>query len=111
MEQKPELLKQAAAMLKTEHGKRLELEKRAHAEKLAFRKVELGITEPFSSYEDFRKEAAAIEAEGDLALVEKALEYGTLGGHRSGTLEKQASSERGSLNPIEHLILHGELSE
>lgn len=108
--EKSEFLKKAAVMLKSEHGKRVELEKRAHAEKLAFRKVELGIAEPFTSYDDFRKEAEAILKEGDLALVEKALEYGTAGGHRSGTLEKQASLEKGT-NPIEHLVLHGELLE
>ena len=104
------LLKKAGVMLEKEHILRTGLEKQARAGKLAFRKVELGLRDPFVSHEDFVKEANSILAEDNLDLIEKAIEFGTLGGHRTGDLEKKASSSSDS-NPITHLLETGELLE
>ena len=104
------LLKRAGVMLEKEHGIRTELEKQARAGKLAFRKVELGLRDPFVSHEDFIKEASSILKEDNLDLIEKAIEYGTLGGHTTGDLEKKANYSS-DLNPITHLITTGELIE
>jgi hypothetical protein len=108
MEQKEQLLKTAGKMLKTEHDIRLGLEKKAQAEKIAFRKVELGIIDAFSDYESFQKEANALMTE-DLALVEKAIEYGVLGSHQTGSLEKKASASGRHADIMNHFVLTGEV--
>jgi len=108
MSDKDQLLKTAGRMLKDEHDVRLGLEKKAQAEKIAFRKVELGILEPFNDYESFQKEANALLTE-DLALVEKAIEYGVLGSHQTGNLEKKANASGKSADIMNHFVLTGEV--
>lgn len=102
------LLKTAGKMLKVEHDARLGLEKKAHAEKLAFKKVELGIIEPFNDYEAFQKEANALLSE-DLILLEKAMEYGVSGSHQSGGLEKKANVSRNPSDFMNHFVRTGEV--
>lgn len=106
--EKDQLLKTAGKMLKEEHDVRLGLEKKAQAEKIAFRKVELGIIEPFSDYDSFQKEANALLTE-DLALVEKAIEYGVLGSHQTGSLEKKANASTSPADIMNHFVRTGEL--
>ena len=107
-EDKDVLLKTAGKMLKTEHDARLGLEKKAQAEKLAFRKVELGVIEPFSDYESFQKEANALLGE-DLNLVEKAMEYSVSGSHQTGSLEKKANASRKPSDFMNHYVRTGEV--
>jgi hypothetical protein len=106
--EKDQLLKTAGRMLKDEHDLRVGFEKKAQAEKIAFRKVELGIIEPFSDYDSFQKEANALLTE-DLALVEKAIEYGVLGSHQTGNLEKKANASGRPADIMNHYILTGEV--
>jgi uncharacterized protein YqeY len=108
MDKNQELLKTAGKMLKSEHDARLTLEKKARAEKIAFRKVELGIIEPFADYESFQKEANALVTE-DLNLVEKAIEYGVHGSHQTGDLEKKANVSLRPADIMNHFVLTGEL--
>ena len=108
-EDKDKLLKTAGKMLKEEHGLRLDLEKKAKAEKIAFRKVELGLVDPFADYETFQKEANALMTE-DLELVEKAIEYGVQGSRQTGSLEKKASVSQDPAGALNHYILTGEFN-
>jgi hypothetical protein len=104
-----QMLKTAGEMLKQEHLEKVALEKVARAQKLAFRKVEMGIVEPFTSYEAMTKEAEAILKDGDLDLTERAMDLGITGGHRSGELTKQASSGAQPTDVFNHFVLTGEL--
>lgn len=108
----PELVKKAGVLLKQEHTRRLELEKQAtadalekRAQRIAFREVELGITLPFQTFEDFQQKVASL-AQENLDVVEKALERG-YSRSASESLEGGASGKK--LNPMEHYVLHGEL--
>lgn len=109
----PEQIKLAGEMLKKEHTERLRLEKvagdfekKAKAEKLAFREVELGITEPFKNFDDFQKKIASL-LEDDLEVLEKALDRGYGAARRGGELAGDAGTK--SMNPFEHFVRTGEL--
>jgi hypothetical protein len=109
----PEHIKQAGVLLKQEHDERVRLEKvasafekKAQAEKLAFREVELGISEPFKNYEEYQEKVANLLKE-DLAVVEKALERGYGSAPRAGELVGETSNK--VTNPFEHFVRTGEL--
>jgi hypothetical protein len=114
----PELIKKAGELLKVEHAERLRLEKLAAendrtklAQKLAYREVELGITEPFKSHDEFQEKVASLLTE-DLGVVEKALERGYLGSRNAGELVndgKPALSKEYD-NPLAQWIMHGEMT-
>ena len=87
-----EQIKTAGLLLKREHEERLRLEKEANdlklekkAMKVAFREVELGITEPFRSLEAFHTKVATLMKE-DLDVVEKALDRGYGSANNVGSL-------------------------
>lgn len=109
-----EMVKQAGVLLKQEHELRKEadakilahdLEKRAT--KIAFREVELGYNEPFSSYDELMEKVASLMKE-DLDVLEKALERGygpggnVKGGELAEDLKKTASS-----NPLHNWVMNG----
>ena len=108
-----EMVKKAGEMLKAEHARRLELEKEAsvlvlekRAAKVAFREVELGISEPFKNFEEFQQKVASL-MQDDLDVVEKALDRGYSGSRRLGDLENSTGK---GLNPFDHFVRTGELS-
>lgn len=108
----PEHIKQAGVLLQKEHDERVRLEKvaadfekRARAEKLAFREVELGIVEPYKTYDDYQKKVASL-LQDDLAVVEKALERGYGTARRDGELTGDVKK---ITNPLEHYVRTGEL--
>lgn len=109
LKEKDEMLKTAGRMLKQEHESRSLLEKKARAQKIAFKKVEMGIVDPFNSYEALEKEATAILEHDDLDVLEKALEIGVIGGHRSGELEKKANLSSNPADVFNHFVTTGEL--
>lgn len=109
----PEQIKLAGEMLKKEHTERMRLEKvaedfekKARAEKLAFKEVELGITEPFKNHEEFQKKVASL-LEDDLSILEKALERGYGTSQRLGELVGETSAK--VTNPFDHYVRTGEL--
>jgi len=109
----PEHIKQAGELLKQEHAERMrleklaaEFEKKARAEKLAFREVELGITEPFKNFDDYQKKVASL-LNDDLDVLEKALERGYGASRRAGELVEGAGGK--VTNPFEHFVRTGEL--
>ncbi len=111
---RPEHIKQAAELLKKEHSERLRLEKLAEqtslekrAQRIAFREVELGVCEPFRSFDEFSEKVAALAKE-DLDVVEKALERGYTSGSRLGG-ELVGDGRQKPNNPLEHFVLTGEL--
>jgi transcriptional regulator GlxA family with amidase domain len=108
----PEHIKQAAALLKQEHVERLRLEKVAQAfemkdraQKLAFREVELGVAEPFKTYDEYQQKVASLMTE-NLDIVEKALERGYGSSRKDGELAGESGKTK---NPFEHYVLTGEL--
>jgi hypothetical protein len=108
----PEHIKQAGELLKKEHEERVRLEKvaadfekKARAEKLAFREVELGISEPFKTHDDYQKKIASLLGE-DLDVLEKALERGYGNSRRGGELVGSGGKVE---NPFEYFIRTGEL--
>jgi len=107
-----EQVKQAGVVLKRVNEEKLRLEKVAsdlqlekRAMQIAFKEVELGIAEPFRSFEELQTKVAGLMVE-DLDVVEKALErgYGSLG--NVGTLADEVRDNR---NSFERWILSGEL--
>lgn len=109
----PEHIKQAGELLQRQSTElsRLEkvaadFEKRARAEKLAFREVELGITEPFKNFDEYQKKIASL-VQDDLDVLEKALERGYGTSRRSGELVGETSGKVN--NPFEHYVRTGEL--
>lgn len=110
----PETIKQAGALIVRMRDENAELEKVAsasvlekRAQKIAFREVELGIAEPFKSHQEFQEKIASLLAEGDLDVVEKALDRGYATSRRDGTLDGSVVKE---LNVFEHFVRTGELS-
>jgi hypothetical protein len=108
----PEHIKQAGELIgrqQVELG-RLEkvaadFEKRARAEKLAFREVELGISEPFKNLDEYHKKIASLVGD-DLDVLEKALERGYGTSRRLGELEGPGGKVE---NPFEHFVRTGQL--
>jgi methylphosphotriester-DNA--protein-cysteine methyltransferase len=107
-----EQVKQAGLLLKREHEERLRLEKVAQdnelekkAMRIAFREVELGITEPYKTHEEFLQKVANLKEE-DLDVVEKALERGYGSARRFGELA-EGPVNKGS-NVLERWVLNGE---
>jgi hypothetical protein len=107
-----EQVKLAGALLKREHELRLTLEKEAQdlklekrAMKVAFREIELGLSEPYKSHEEFLTKVASLMRE-DLDVVEKALERGYGPARRDGELADEVGK---SMNPFERWVKHGEL--
>jgi len=108
-----EQVKQAGIMLKKEHEERLRLEKEAgdlklekRATQIAFREVELGISEPFKNFTAFQTKVASLMSE-DLDVVEKALQRGYGSPNRIGTLDDETKSK--AKDPLSRWILDGEL--
>jgi hypothetical protein len=113
----PEMIKKAGELLKTEHAERLRLEKVAAdnerektAQKIAYREVELWITEPFKSHQEFQEKVASLMTE-DLEVVEKALERGYTGSRNAGELvgDGGPAPKKGYDNPLAQWIITGEL--
>jgi hypothetical protein len=111
---KLEHIKLAGDLLKREHAERVRLEKVAsdaiqekRAQKIAFREVELGISEPFKSFDDFQTKVASLRTE-NLEVLEKALERGYGNSQSFGELDVE-SNNRKNRNPLEHFVLTGEL--
>ena len=109
-----EQVKQAGMVLKKVNEERLRLEKVAgdlqmekRAMQIAFREVELGLSEPFSSFEELQVKVASLMKE-DLDVVEKALQrgYGKLG--NVGTLAEETHA-KSDLNVFERWVLEGQL--
>ena len=113
----PEMIKKAGELLKTEHEERLRLEKVAadnererRAQKLAYREVELGITEPFKSHSEFHEKVASLMTD-DLDVVEKALERGYTGSRNAGELVGEGKPLNKEYdNPLAQWIMNGELT-
>lgn len=110
----PEQIKTAGELIRKLDQERQELKKEAtahelekRAAKIAFREVELGIAQPFESMQAFQEKVASILAEGDLDVVEKALERGYTGSRK--TSELAGSSPANGKNPFERFVLTGEL--
>lgn len=109
-----EHIKQAGELLRREHTERVRLEKVAsslelekRAQKLAFREVELGVCEPFRTFDEFAEKVASLAKE-DLDVVEKALERGYGSSRRTGD-ELVGETKYKVSNPLEHFVLTGEL--
>lgn len=109
-----DLIKKAGALLKQEHEARLSLEKQAEdaalekrATRVAFREVELGLREPFRSYEELTEKVAALVKEGDIASVEKALARGYGATRQIGELDTSGTGGR-KLNPLEEWVWNGD---
>lgn len=68
-----DLRKTAASVMLHLHEKNKGHEKRAHATRLLYRQIELGLVCPPQSYSDFETKLASLVTE-DLAVLEKALE-------------------------------------
>lgn len=110
----PEIIKQAGELLKREHEERVRLEKQAsesvlekRAQKLAFREIELGISEPFKTHEEFTQKVASLMQE-NLDIVETALERGYGNSRRTGELSDGETNKKGR-NPFEQFVWTGEL--
>jgi hypothetical protein len=108
-----EMVKQAGMVLKKVNEEKLRLEKEAgdfrlekRAMAVAFREVELGISEPFHSYGELMSKVASLVHE-DLDVVEKALERGYGNSGKIGILDDERPSER--MNVLEKWVLTGEL--
>lgn len=107
-----EQVKQAGAVLKRVNEEKLRLEKEAgdlklekRAMQIAFREVELGIAEPFRSYQDLQEKIASLSNE-DLDVVEKALERGYGNSGNIGTLDTETKGS--NRNVFEKWVLEGE---
>jgi len=108
-----DMVKQAGVLLKREHEERLRLEKVAsalehekRAMKIAFREVELGIAEPFKTFDEFLSKVANLTQE-NLDIVEKALERGYGSSFHTAELSDGSPAPRGS-NALERWVLNGE---
>lgn len=108
-----ELVKKAGELLKKEHDSRLRLEKEAaqaglekRASRVAFREVELGLSEPFRTHDEFLAKVASLMKE-DLDVVEKALQRGYGASRAFGELDTSSNSAR-SLDPLSRWIWYGE---
>jgi hypothetical protein len=106
-----EQVKQAGVVLKRVNEEKLRLEKEAavhglekRAMRIAFREVELGISQPFNSYEDLMEKVAGLMKE-DLNVVEKALERGYGNAGSIGTLVEGA--EVGEKDVFKNWVLNG----
>ena len=106
-----EQVKQAGVVLKRVNEEKLRLQKEAavynlekRAMAIAFREVELGITQPFGSMKDLLEKVAGLMKE-DLDVVEKALERGYGSAGSIGTLVD--STEGNGRNPFENWVLNG----
>lgn len=106
-----EQVKLAGQLLAREHQARLSLEKRAYdlelekrATKVAFREVELGISEPFKSHESLMQKVASL-MQDDLDVVEKALERGYGPARRDGELADETGK---GLDPFTRWVRYGE---
>ena len=109
----PEHIKQAGELIKKQGSELVrlekvaaEFEKKARAEKIAFREVELGVTEPFKNIEEYHKKIASLMGD-DLDVLEKALERGYGTSRRLGELVEGTGSK--VTNPFEHYVRTGEL--
>lgn len=109
-----EQVKQAGVLLKRVNEEKLRLEKEAAASglekramKIAFREVELGISEPFRSYEELMTKVASL-VQDDLDVIEKALERGYGNSNNIGTLVDDGKPSKGR-NEFERWILNAEL--
>lgn len=111
-----EQIKQAGVILKREHDARLKAEgelaklsseknSRERAEKIAFREVEMGISEPFKTHEEFQNKVASL-MQDNLDVVEKALDRGYRSGNSNGELDDNDSKK--DLDPFSRWVLHGE---
>lgn len=108
-----EQVKQAGVVLKRVNEEKLRLEKEAkdyglekRAMKIAFREVELGISEPFRSYQDLLNKVASL-VKDDLDVVEKALERGYGSSSSIGTLVDEGQTTKA--NAFERWVLEGKL--
>lgn len=106
-----EQVKLAGELLKREHQARLTLEKEANdlklekrAMKIAFREVELGISEPYKSHDEFITKVASLMKD-DLTVVEKALELGYGPARKNGELDETTGKE---LDPLSRWIRFGD---
>lgn len=106
-----EQVKLAGELLKREHSARLELEKEAQdfklekrAMKIAFREVELGISEPYKTHDELLQKVANLMKE-DLDVVEKAIERGYGPARRDGELADETGK---GLDPFTRWVLHGD---
>lgn len=110
-----EMVKKAGQLLKQEHEARLGLEKKAQATelekramKVAFREVELGLAQPFTTYEAFMEKVASLANE-NLDVIEKAIELGYVpGGANVGTLAEEHRKTAGA-NALHNWVMNGEL--
>lgn len=107
-----EQVKLAASLLAREHSTRLRLEKEAQvtqlekrAMKVAFREIELGISEPYKTHEEFMQKVSSLMQE-DLDVVEKALERGYGPARRDGELADETGK---GLDVFSRWVKHGEL--
>ena len=111
----PEMMKRAGELLKNEHSRRVELEKQASAaekekkaQAVAFREVELGLSEPFKTYDEFQEKVASLMEE-DLEIVEKALDRGYHGVQKTAG-ELAGNGDNGAFkDPLSQYVLTGEL--
>jgi hypothetical protein len=108
-----EQVKQAGVVLKKVNEEKLRLQKEAavynlekRAMQIAFREVEMGITQPFSSMKDLMEKVAGLMKE-DLDVVEKALERGYGNVNNIGTLVEGVVGK--SRNAFEEWVLEGKL--
>ena len=109
-----EQVKQAGVVLKRVNEEKLRLQKEAavyglekRAMKIAYREVELGISQPFGSYDDLMKKVASLMKE-DLDVVEKALERGYGSAGAIGTLDDGAN-EVSDRDVFKTWVLEGKL--
>lgn len=106
-----EQVKLAGELLQREHQARVQFEKKAQdletkerATRIAFREVELGITEPFTSHEALMSKVASLVKE-DLDVIEKALERGYGPSRRDGELAEETGK---GLDPFTRWVKFGE---
>jgi len=109
-----EQVKLAGELLRREHVARLTIEKEANdlklekrAMKVAFREVELGISEPYKTHDEFLNKIANLVKE-DLDVVEKALELGYGSARKNGELAESAGKE---MDPLSRWVRHGEVTD
>ena len=106
-----EQVKLAGELLAREHQARVLFEKKAQdlettarATKIAFREVELGISEPYRSHDELMLKVASLVKE-DLDVIEKALERGYGPSRKDGELAEETGK---GLDPLSRWVLHGE---
>lgn len=111
----PEQMKDVAQLLRKTATERDGFKKEAEestlrnrAEKIAFREVEIGLVDPFKTYDEFQEKVASLMSD-DLDVVEKALERGYHTTRKDGELGKSVGGEK--MDPLTQVILTGELSD